>query len=520
MYTSKSMKSRRVLGAVATVVAAGMTLAGCSSSSSGGSGESAGDPQTGGTLAWAMVGETQSLDPAVCGLVAYQRCSPIFGTLMRYDAETGEVVPYLAESFESSDGTKWTLKLRDGVTFSDGTPFDAEAVVFNWDRIRNPETLSPAANATKGLAWSVVDPLTVEITLEQPNFQLPWQLVRGLGAIGSPTAIQAAGKEIASKPVGAGPFVLENWIRNSEMKLVRNPSYFEEGTPYVDAMTVKIVGSEDQKMNALLSNEVRMAPTSSSADAEKMAANGFNISEADIVGGGGVIFNYKDPIMQDEGLRNAILHTIDANQFAGALSMVKEPSTAFLRPEDSSASYPELDLGEAQSLFDDYLKRTGKTGETIRLTSYAGFPVMEQSSQLLQAQLQKINGLTAEIDALDAPVLLSKQRQGDYQMLLTTFQSPSRDLLFDLFHTSGAQNTTGYSNPKVDEALDITRASNDADEVSKAYETVNIEVSRDAPMRTWNWIDAYLIAADDVQGVEIVPTGAGAAWNWEQVWLN
>lgn len=504
------------------MVVAGMTLAGCSSSSSSsdGSGEPAGEPQAGGTLSWVTVGETQSMDPANCGLLAYHRCSPVFGTLMRYDSETGKFDPYLAESFESADGVAWTLKLREGLTFSDGTPFDADAVVFNWNRIKDPATLSPAANITKGMTWEVVDPRTVSVTLEKANYQLPWTLVRGMGAIGSPTAIQAAGAEVASKPVGAGPFVMKDWIRNSEMRFVKNPGYFEEGKPYLDAMTIKLVTAEDQKLNALISGEGKMAPTSSSNDADKMEANGFNISEADVVGGGGVIFNYKNPVIQDAGLRDAILHAIDAGQFADALDMVKEPAKAFLRPEDTSAAYPKLDLGEAQKLFDDYLKRTGKSGETITLSTYAGFPVMEQSSQLLQAQLQKINGLTAQIVPLDAPVLLAKQRQGDFQLLLTTFQSPSRDLLFDLFHTSGAQNTTGYSNPTVDEALNITRSSSDPNEVEKAYETANIEISNDAPMRTWNYIDSYLIAEKSVQGVNIVATSSGAGWDWEDIWFS
>lgn len=512
------MRSRRALGALATVVVAGLALAGCSSS--GDSGEPAGDPQSGGTLAWSMVGETQSLDPAICGLVAYQRCSPIFGTLLRYDSETGDVVPYLAESFESADGVNWTLKLRNGVTFSDGTPFDAEAVVFNWNRIKDPATLSPAAAAVRGLTWSVVDPSTVSVQLEKANYQLPWQLVRGLGAIGSPTAIQAAGAEVGTKPVGAGPFTLQSWVRNSEMKLVKNPTYFEQGLPYLDAMTIKQASSEDQKSNALLSGESQMAPTSAGNEAAKMESNGFRVDEADVYGGGGVIFNYRNASLQDEGLRSAILHAIDGGQFVDALDMVTEPAEAFLRPEGTAAAYPAFDSGEAQKQFDDYLRRTGKTSETITITSYAGFPVMEQSAQLLQAQLQKINGLTAQITPLEAPVLLSKQRQGDFQLLLTTFQSPTRDLLFDLFHTDGSQNTTHYSNPDVDAALNITRTSNDPAEVEKAYETANIQISKDAPMRTWNYIDAYLIYDKDVQGVQIVPTGAGAAWDWEKVWLN
>ncbi|RZL74658.1 MAG: ABC transporter substrate-binding protein, partial [Rhodococcus sp. (in: high G+C Gram-positive bacteria)] len=104
------MKSRRVMVTIASVLVTGASLAGCSGPS-GGSDEPVGEPKSGGTLSWAMIGETQSMDPAICGAVAYQRCSPVFGTLLRYDTETEKFVPYLAESFESADGQNWTLKL-------------------------------------------------------------------------------------------------------------------------------------------------------------------------------------------------------------------------------------------------------------------------------------------------------------------------------------------------------------------------------------------------------------------------
>lgn len=514
----KGMKSRQIIGALATVVVASIALTGCSSSS-GSSGDSAGEPKTGGTLAYAMGGETQSMDPANCGLVAYHRCSPVFGTLMRFDDASGEFTPYLAKSFDSSDGANWTLKLRDGVKFSDGTPFDAEAVVFNWDRIKDPATLSPAASATKGMTWTIVDPLTVNVTLDEANFQLPWQLVKGLGAIGSPNGIKAAGAEVGNKPVGAGPFLMKEWVRNSEMKLVRNPTYFEQGLPYLDAMTIKQVASDPQKMNAVISGEAQMTPLSSDIDAQKMEDSGFKTDGTQLIGGSGVIFNYKDPSLQDAGLRNAMLHAIDADQMVAALGTQTVTAKAFI-PSDSGAAFPNLALSEAQKLFDDYLSRTSKSSETISLTTYAGFPVMEQTSQLLQAQLQKINGLTVKIVPLDPPVLLANQRKGEYQLMTTTYQSASKDLLFELFHSKGTQNATGYSNPKVDAALELTRSSKDSAEVAKAYETANTEISRDAPMRIWQYIGAYLAADQKVQGITVVPTGSGAAWDWEKVWLN
>src|SRR5690606_5051718 len=112
------------------------------------------------------------LDPALCQQ-GFARCYPVFGTLMVYDADSRTAHPGMAESLESDDGINWTLTLRPDVTFTDGTPFDAEAVVYNWDRIRDPETLAPGRALAETMEWEVVDDLTVAITLDEPNYELP-----------------------------------------------------------------------------------------------------------------------------------------------------------------------------------------------------------------------------------------------------------------------------------------------------------------------------------------------------------
>ena len=217
--------------AVAATVLVGLVLSGCGGGSgSESSSTDAGTPKKGGKLTYAMNTEVPSLDPALCGVTA-STSIPIFGTLLRQDPDKNEFVGQMADSFTTSDGKAWTLKLREGVKFSDGTAFDAEAVAFNWDRIKDPKTLSPAARVTKDMTWKVVDPTTVSVTLKSTNYQFPWQLAKGLSMIGSPAAIKAAGADVGNKPVGAGPFTLKKWTRNSQIEYSRNPAYFETGLP-------------------------------------------------------------------------------------------------------------------------------------------------------------------------------------------------------------------------------------------------------------------------------------------------
>jgi peptide/nickel transport system substrate-binding protein len=502
-----------------------LALAGCGGGGSTADGGGSGEPKQGGELTYALNTETASLDPAFC-LTSFDRCTPIYGTLLRYVVESGEFEGQMAESFETTDGKTWTLKLRDGVTFSDGTPLDAEAVVFNWDRIKNPKTLSPAARVTDGMTWKVVDPLTVEVAVEKPNYQLPWAMTRGLGSIGSPKAIKAAGAEVASKPVGAGPFVLKKWTRNSQIEYGRNPDYFEEGLPHLDALTIKVIGADDQRLNALRTGELDVNWSLLTKDAKAIEAEGgYDVHRVPLVGGTGLQFNLDDPIVKDEGLRKAMLHAFDSAQINNAVYGGDPAVDAFLSADseyrdDALGKFPEKDLDEAQRLFDDYLERTGKSSETVVFSAYAGVPALEQVAQLIQAQMQEIDGLTFELNLVDGATLAGLSAQRDFQTMMGATLSVEMDRLYDVFHSAGTSNVMSYSNPTVDQALGTSRTSNDPAEVEKAYQVVNGELSKDGPLRTWRYQIGHLFVNKKVQGIELAASNMGASAYWEHAWID
>lgn len=515
---------RKATRSMTALLAVAVVAAGCGGGDDGDGGGS-GEPKRGGRLTYAINVETPSLDPAFCGVQSFDRCAPIFGTLLRYDLEKKEFVGQMAESFESTDGKTWTLKLRPGVKFSDGTPFDAEAVVFNWDRIKDPQTLSPAAGVTQGMTWTATDPQTVTVTLEKPNYQLPWALVRGLSAIGSPTAIKNAGADVSNNPVGAGPFVLKKWTRNSQLELERNPNYFEEGLPYLDELVIKVIGADDQRLNALRSGEIDVDWSLLTKDAKAMEAEGYEIHRVPLVGGTGLQFNLNDPVVKDEGLRKAMLMAFDSAQINNAVYPGDQPVDAFLRPDaperdDALGKFPEKNLAEAQRLFDDYLARTGKTSETVEFTCYAGVPALEQVAQLIQSQMQQIKGLTFKINAVDGATLSTASRKREFQTIMGATLSQEMDRLYDVFHSKGALNVMSYSNPTVDEALELSRSSNDKAEVENAYKKVVGEISKDGPLRTWRYQTGHLYVSDDVKGIVVAGTNSGASAYFQYAWKD
>ena len=140
----------------------------------------------------------------------------------------GNLFPGLATEWSvADDNVTWTLALRDDVTFQDGTPFNAEAVVFNLERIVNPDTKSEYAVFQLGPYESsrAVDEYTVEITMSEPYGPLPVSLATYALSMVSPTAAEAAGEAFGQNPVGSGPFKFVEWVPQNQVVIERNPDY-------------------------------------------------------------------------------------------------------------------------------------------------------------------------------------------------------------------------------------------------------------------------------------------------------
>ncbi|WP_197487787.1 ABC transporter substrate-binding protein, partial [Rhodococcus sp. LB1] len=254
------ISKRRAL--VAGAAAAMLMLSACSSGNSTDSasaGGPSGDPVSGGTGLIIEQAEPRSLDPAL--ISNSWANSPVlgnalYGTLMIDNPETGDIDFKLAQDFSSTDaGKTFTLTLRDGVQFSDGSPFNAAAVKFGWDRIKDRATASPDITQASLIDSSrVLDDRTLEVTLVEPvpNFANAI-LQTAMNWIASPASLQAGQQAIDSNPIGAGPFTLEQWSRQDVIKLTRNDKYYDAPRPYLDKLEIRAIGDADQRYNTLVS---------------------------------------------------------------------------------------------------------------------------------------------------------------------------------------------------------------------------------------------------------------------------
>jgi len=519
MRTTKS-RSARALVALGLLLA--LVVTACSGAAEPGGGAAAGgDPVRGGTLRLAYNTGTTTLDPARCGSEAWQPCEAIFGTLMTYDAQTRQVTPGMAESFTTTDGRAWTLTLRPGLTFTDGTPYDAAAVVANWERIKDPLTLSAARTTALTMTWSVVDPRTVAVTLDAPNYQLPRALEYSLGMIASPAALQAKGKDFGNAPVGAGPFVLDTWQRETQMTLQRNPGYWDQPRPYLDTLVLSVIPADDQRVNALQAGEIDAMSTLVTEYAVRAERAGFAKVGAPPYGGTGVRMSWRTGDLADPEVREAVSLVVDTVQIHDAFFPDEQVARTW-SPENSTfydpaATFVEPNVALAQQKIDSYLARTGKDAVRLSFKITAGVPILEQISQMLQAQLQRVRGLEMTIVPQEVGAFYGDLATGNFELLSVGVMGTNPDDLYDSFHTGAARNSAGYSDPAVDAALQRARSSADPAAADAAYGEAMRALARSYALRPWFYITGWLVAdTDRVRG--LAPAGLYQT-RPELVWL-
>ncbi len=226
-------RSRQFLTATACAGALLLSACGASGTDTGSQtsvGAEDGDPVAGGTADVLQPAEPRSLDPAsLSNTFSHQPVvgNALYGTLMINNLDTFEIEYKMATDFSTADGgTTFTLTLQPGLTFTDGTPLDASAVKFNWDRLRDPALGSTAIRQAAQVTNSeVVDPTTLTITLAAPNPHFPQGMLgTSMNWIASPAALQKGQAAFDENPVGAGPFTLTEWTRQSVIELEKNPA--------------------------------------------------------------------------------------------------------------------------------------------------------------------------------------------------------------------------------------------------------------------------------------------------------
>jgi peptide/nickel transport system substrate-binding protein len=495
------------------VIAAAMAMLGIVTGTSAGAVPSATKPVHGGTLT-VINGSDHSTgwDPirlqGIPRLDETPMAPAIYDTLFYEDAKTHEIKGRLATSIDPSDGFRvWTMKLQPNVMFSDKTPFNAEAVQYNWQRIMDPANRALAATAAAGIqTLDVVDPLTLRITLKQPDANFNRRVTYSLGSIASPTALKSEGANFGSNPVGAGPFVLKEWIRDSQYTFERNPSYWRSGRPYLDRLVVKVIVDDPARFNTMDAGGANIYQTGDPPHARLGQQAGYKLVTIPSNGGGEVVLmNNSRPPFNDVRVRQAVQLAIDRVQYNKAarggfpdlvMNTLDEPSSPYY---DANLKVPDTNLKKAQQLIDQVVAETGKPIE-FTYSVYA-IGLYTTAAEQIQAQLARLKNITMKVDAANPIEVVRRQTTGEYEAASSSirWQDPAIDLPTQFMSTS-TLNFLRYNNPEVDAALNQLTSATDAKAKKAAHVAVLEHVVKDSPMAWLGRFRIWYVMDRTVQG--------------------
>ncbi|MEV4615458.1 ABC transporter substrate-binding protein [Kitasatospora sp. NPDC049258] len=489
----------RPLPLLAVLTAGALLIAGCGSGGAGPAQDTAqGAPVQGGSLTYATDVEPISFDIHVSQqdiTGAIQR--NVFDSLVHQDA-SGEFQPWLATAWEIAPDLKsYTFHLRDGVKFTDGTPFDAEAVKANFDRIVAKETKSQYAASLLGpyTGTEVIDPHTVKIAFAEPF--APFLQAASTAYLGfySPKTIKENGTKLGSGgpvDVGTGPFVFTSYTKGQNVVLSRNPDYAwaptgagHQGPAYLDKLTIRFLTEDSVRLGALTSGQVQVADPIPPANVKTVQADSrLKLLSTDAPGANyALVLNASKAPLDDPQVRKAVQRGIDLDTdiksvyfgvYKRAWSPISPTTPGYAKslenswPYDRPAADKALDdAGWTTRDADGYRTRGGQ-----RLTLEWPLPpaefVREQREtlgQAIQADLKKI-GIEVTRPRLDIGTYISNVYGGKEHIADYSWARFDPDVLRLYFNSAsqpakGGQNATFYQDAQLDEWTNAGKATFD-----------------------------------------------------------
>jgi peptide/nickel transport system substrate-binding protein len=475
------------------------------------------EPQRGGQLVYATDSDVDGWNPTSSAWAprAHTVARAIFDPITIID-ENGDWAPYLVESIVPNDTfTVWTFHLRDGVTFHNGEVLDAEAFKGNLDAIVNGLVSSQAFVAASPVTVREVDDMTVEVEVAEPWTQFPSVLADQPGYVMAPAMIEAGG-EGAQEPVGTGPFVFDEWIRDSHIRLTRNPEYWQEGLPYLDEVEFRPVTDSSNLIPALEASDIGAAISVAGSIVSQVpeieAAGDLRVSRDDGTKAEGVImFNLDTEIGGDLRVRQALAQAIDKQSlvdtvFAGQFTIADqpyEPDEPWYNDQLDGLGY---DPEAARALVEDYEAENGEL--VINMKTVLG-PDFLALLQLVQQQLDAV-GIEMTIEGEEVVAFTQSFIAGDFDVILigTFFRTADPDNEHHFMHSDNADpedlinlNFPRHRSDAVDAALDAARASNDPAERKGHYDTIWQTFADDLPYLFLYHLDSVALSRPEVHGL-------------------
>jgi len=501
-------------------------------------------PRYGGTIIIGILTDVTHLNPAISTSYYIDTVSgQIYNSLMEYDYKTLEPVPELAKSWDlSEDGLTYTFHLEEDVYWTDGEPFTSEDVKFTFENITIP--YHPRGAATfGGIEFEAPDEHTFVMKLK--NSYAPLINYFTLWYVGIMPKHLYEGTDILNNPhnwedpVGTGPFMLDEWVKGSHIKLVRNPNYWREDEPYLDSVIFKIIPDTSSRLLAFENHEIDYVPLMI-PNTELVRLNetdGINVVSCGAFGSMHTIQNNLDnEYLSDIRVRKAIAYAIDKDQFNElVLDNLFKVATGPL-PSTSWAYNPDVEKYEqnitlANRLLDEAGYPRGPDGNRFSLRMIIGTTGRDKGvpeMEIMRSQLSEV-GIDLQLEVYDEATttqMVSMERDFDMYLIAGLSTAPDPNMISGYLHSNrilkddpipGLYNVMDYNNSRVDELFEMGKVETDVEKRKEIYGELQEIVVNELPCYYLIEDQYFHFYWEDYVGIPAGPYG-GARERLDSVW--
>lgn len=483
----------------------------------------------GGVLVYGRGGDTVALDPAiVTDGESFRVTENVYDTLLTFGEQDTTVQPSLAKEWTvSEDGLTYTFTLEEGVTFHDGTAFNADAVVQNFERwaagsaeqfyYYNSMFMSEGESVIASV--EAQDDTTVVFTLTRPQAPFLKNIAMSPFAIASPAAFD----QLEDNPVGTGPFKFVEWKRNDSITLEKNTAFWKDGLPKLDRVIFRAIPDNSARLNALTTGEIDIADGINPSDATSIQSNSeLQLIERPSMNIGYLGLTNNRAPFDDVKVRQAVNHAIDKQTiidafFQGYAEPAVNPMPSTISGYNEDIAGYEYDPEKAKAL----LAEAGYNGEEFELWAMPVprpyMPDGQKVAEAIQKNLEDV-GMKAKIVTYEWATYLEKAKNGEADAFLLGWTGDNGDadnFLYTLLDKDniGSNNYAYYSSDEAHTLLVQAQSEVDEDKRNELYKQAQVIIHEDAPWVPLAHSTPLIAAKSTVQDYLPHPTGSEALTN-------
>jgi len=483
-------------------------------------------------LVFGRGGDSTSLDPSrVTEGESFKVTVNLYETLLNFGEEDTTINPGLATEWEpSEDGLTYTFKLREGVKFHDGTDFNADAVVKNFERWANGDAEKfPYYNSMfggfKGDEGHVIESVTADgentVLIKLTRSQAPFlkNIAMSMFAIASPTAFELGDDQFERNPVGTGPFKFVEWKPNETITIEKFDDYWDEGLPKLNKVIFRSIPDNSARLNALMAGDIELADGINPSDGKSIEDNDkLQLFERPSMNVGYLGLTVTRPPFDKVEVRQAINHAIDKQSiidsfFEGRANIANNPMPPSISGYNEDVEGYDYNPEKAKELLKSVGLEDGFEMELWAMPVPRPYmPDGKKVAEVIQKNLADI-GITAKIVSHEWATYLELASKGDADAFMLGWTGDNGDadnFLYVLLDEDniGSNNYTYYKNEKLHDILIAAQTEVDEDKRNELYKEAQVIIHEDAPWVPLAHSTPLLGGAADLTGFLPHPTGS------------